>query len=158
MLSIEERRAHKNSYMRGWKRRNKESVNATNKKWKDSNRALVRARERDRANKKADTGPGYRALWLNNIKLRAKKKGLSFDITLDDLTFPDICPVLGIPMIARSGAFSDNSPSIDRIVPEKGYVKGNVQIISYRANRIKCHASLSDLKAIVSYMEKEITP
>lgn len=156
MLGVEEQRLQKNAYMREWKRKNKASVNATNKKWKDSNRDLVRARERDRVNKKAGTGKGYRALWLNNIKLRAKKKGLPFDLSLDDLVFPDVCPVLGIPMVARSGGFNDNSPSIDRIIPANGYVKGNVQIISYRANRIKCHASLSDLKAIVAYMEKEL--
>ena len=131
-----------------------ESRRQYNNRWKRSHAAVTRARERDRANKKADTGPGYRALWLNNIKLRAKKKGIPFDLTVDDLFFPDVCPVLGIPMIARSGRFHDNSPSIDRIVPEKGYVKGNVRIISYRANRIKCHASIEDLRAILSYMER----
>lgn len=127
-----------------------------NQAWKEKNRTTVRTRERERARKRAGTGEGYRALWLNNVKLRAKVKGIPFNITLDDLVFPDTCPVLGIPMIARSGAFHDNSPSIDRIVPEKGYVKGNVRIISYRANRIKCHASIEDLRAILAYMEREL--
>jgi len=146
-------RLKRNAYMRDWKKRNKAKVNKTNQKWKDDNRELVQTRERVRAFKRAGTGPGYRALWLNNIRLRAKKKGLPFDITLDDLVFPDVCPVLGIPMKARSGAFSDNSPSIDRTIPELGYVKGNVTIMSYRANRIKCHATLAELRAIVRYME-----
>ncbi len=95
---------------------------------------------------------------LCGLPTRSAEKGVPFDITLEDLVFPDVCPVLGIPLITRSGRFSDNSPSLDRIVPEKGYVKGNVQIMSYRANRIKCHASLAELKAIVAFMERQLAP
>lgn len=153
----DDKRLARNAYMRRWKRDNKKKVNRINNNWKDKNRDLVRSREKDRAYKRAGTGEGYRALWFNNIKFRAKKKGLPFDITLDDLVFPDVCPVLGIPIRARSGAFSDNSPSIDRTIPALGYVKGNVSIMSYRANRIKCHASLAELKAIVAYMERELS-
>jgi hypothetical protein len=147
-------RAAKNAYMREWKRQHKESVNRTNQKWKDANRQLVRDREKERARVRAGTGEGYRALWLNNTRLRAKKKGLPFDLTLEDVLIPEFCPVFGIPLIMRAGKFNDNSPSLDRIIPEKGYVKGNVIIMSYRANRIKCHASLAELKAIVAFMEK----
>lgn len=152
------KRLKKNAYMRAWKRANKAKVNATNQKWKDANRGKVRSIERRRAFLRAGTGEGYRALWLNNIRRRAKKKGLPFDLTLEDLVFPDICPVLGIPLVARSGKFNDSSPSLDRVVPELGYVKGNVAVMSYRANRIKCHASLADMKAIVAYMERHSGP
>jgi len=58
-------------------------------------------------------------------------------------------------MVMRSGSFHDNSPSIDRMIPAKGYVKGNVQIISYRANRLKAHGSLEDLRKIVAWMERQ---
>ncbi len=149
------RKLKRNTYMRNWKRKNKKKVNRINKKWKDANRSLVRSRERRRAFLKAGTGEGYRTLWLNNIKHRAKKKGLPFDLTLDDLIFPDECPVLGIPIKARSGKFSDNSPSVDRVVPDLGYVRGNVEVISYRANRIKCHATWDELDRIVRYIEKQ---
>ena len=125
-----------------------------NQKSKDRHREVVRKREAIRAHLRADTGPGYRALWLNNVKYRAARKGIPFDLTTDDLVFPAVCPVLGIPIRARSGSFSDNSPSVDRTIPALGYVKGNVVIMSYRANRIKCHASLDDLRKIVAYMEK----
>ena len=132
-----------------------------NTTWKAAHRAAsteiatkIRKREKEYANVRAGTGPGYRALWLSNTKARAKKKGLPFDLTLEDLFFPKTCPVLGIPLVERSGSFSDNSPSLDRTVPTQGYVKGNVAIMSYRANRIKCHATLAELKAIVAYMER----
>lgn len=124
-----------------------------NQAWKDANRPKVRDREREYARVKAGTGIGYRTLWLSNCKHRASKKGVPFNLTLEDIVFPDVCPVLGIPMVMRAGKFHDNSPSIDRMVPAKGYVKGNVQIISYRANRLKAHGSLEDLRKVVTWME-----
>jgi len=150
------KRKKRNAYMRAWKRKNKEKVNKTNQKWKDANRDLVRSRERERAYKRAGTGPGYRALWLNNIKHRAKKKGLPFDLTLEDLPIPAVCPILGIPLTMRSGSFHDNSPSIDRIIPAKGYVKGNVAIVSYRANRIKDYGTLDELRKVVAFLERHL--
>lgn len=150
------KREKRNAYMRAWKRKNKEKVNRVNQNWKDANRGLVRSRERERSYKRAGTGPGYRALWLNNIKFRAKRKGLPFDLTLEDLPIPETCPVLGIPLIMRSGSFHDNSPSIDRLIPEKGYVRGNVAIVSYRANRIKDYGTLDELRKVVTYLEKHL--
>jgi hypothetical protein len=148
-------RLARNKYMREWKRRNKDKVNKTNKKWKDKNRSLVREKERGYTSRKAGTGIGYRKLWLSNIRNRAKRKGLPFNLTLDDIEIPSHCPVLGIPIKERSGRFHDSSPSIDRIIPSRGYVKDNVQIVSYRANRIKCHATLDELRRIVQYLERE---
>ena len=47
-----------------------------------------------------------------------------------------ICPVLGIPLKVNVGGnrMSDNSPTLDKFIPSKGYAKGNVQIINWRAN------------------------
>jgi hypothetical protein len=46
------------------------------------------------------------------------------------------------------------SPSLDRIVPEKGYVEGNIAIISQRANTLKQDASLDDLRNLVTWLEE----
>jgi hypothetical protein len=48
-------------------------------------------------------------------------------------------------------AWRDNSPSLDRIVPEKGYVRDNVLVVSYRANRIKNDATISELQQIAAF-------
>lgn len=52
---------------------------------------------------------------------------------------------------AKARARKANSPSIDRIVSAKGYVKGNVQIISWRANKLRADASVQELKCVLAY-------
>lgn len=84
----------------------------------------------------------------------AKAKGIPFSITISDLLpVPDICPVLGIPMRPGPSGGADFSPSIDRIVPDRGYVKGNVIVVSLKANRIKNDATLADLQAVVKFYQ-----
>ena len=85
-------------------------------------------------------------------KYRAKKNNIPFDITPEDVIIPEVCPILGIKLEAGIGCQTDSSPSIDRINPNLGYIKGNIQVICYRANRIKNDASLDELKKIVDYM------
>jgi hypothetical protein len=65
------------------------------------------------------------------------KHGLPFDLALDDVVIPDACPVLGMKLETHRGAIGQNSPTIDRLVPSLGYVRGNVAIISNRANVLK---------------------
>ena len=61
-----------------------------------------------------------------------------------------MCPVFGIPLSqgCPSGAWTERytSPSIDRIIPELGYVKGNIQVISFLANVMKHNATKEQLK------------
>lgn len=82
---------------------------------------------------------------LGNAKYRAKKAGLPCSITLADIVIPDRCPLLDIPIIIGKDDFSPNSPSLDRLICEKGYVPGNILVISRRANTIKHNASLDEL-------------
>ena len=94
---------------------------------------------------------------LSSTKSVCEKDGIPYNITPDDLApYPLTCPVLGIAINwTNEGRGSPNdSPSIDRMIPELGYVKGNVRIISQKANRMKSNASLEELEAIVSYMRQ----
>jgi hypothetical protein len=92
---------------------------------------------------------------LRVAKKRAIQLGLEFNLELSDfLEIPAICPILGISLF-RSGP-RDNSPQIDRVIPAKGYVKGNVNIISGRANRIKSDATIKELEAILKYMKDHL--
>lgn len=83
---------------------------------------------------------------LSSAKYRAKKQGIPFDISVDDFDIPEFCPIFPhIPIIIGEGKHCFTSPSLDRIIPDLGYVKGNVQIISYRANRMKNDGTLQEL-------------
>jgi hypothetical protein len=88
-----------------------------------------------------------------NAKQRAKKKGIPFEIKLSDLTIPAVCPVLGIPLRRAKGGCDDNSPTLDEIRYGRGYVLGNVAVISYRANRLKSDAGTEEIRAVLAYME-----
>ena len=75
-----------------------------------------------------------------------------WDLTFKDLEWNRVCPVLGLELDYTLTSRAENSPSFDRIDPTKGYVKGNVIIISWRANRIKNDGTLEDFKKIVDYL------
>ena len=79
-----------------------------------------------------------------------------FNIDLDDIVLPKVCPLLNIPLSINSNN-KDYSYSLDKIDPKKGYVKGNVWVISFRANKIKNDASLSELELLTSNLRKYTT-
>lgn len=90
-------------------------------------------------------------------KTRASKAGVSFSITEDCFEIPEYCPVLGIKLEHSRGSkgYEDNSPSLDRIKPELGYVPGNVAIISMRANRLKNDGTLEEFRKLVKWLEAQ---
>lgn len=92
-------------------------------------------------------------------KFRVKKKtatytGWDFDIDFCDVDFPDVCPVLGIPLDYFAEQKSDNSISFDRVNSSKGYVKGNVVVMSWRANRIKNDGTADEHIKIAEFMKQ----
>lgn len=85
---------------------------------------------------------------------RVKGTDIPFTITEKDVIIPTHCPVLGIPLLIRpSMKDRERSAVIDRINPKRGYVPGNIVVISYRANRIKNDATLKELKALVRWLK-----
>ena len=83
---------------------------------------------------------------VSKARGRARASGVECTITADDLTIPDFCPLLGIQLRrCLGGSPGPGSPSIDRIDSSRGYVPGNVWVISHRANRIKGDASALEL-------------
>lgn len=91
---------------------------------------------------------------FKNAELRAKKKNIEFNIECSDIVVPDICPVLGIKIEVGEKVICDNSPTLDRIDISKGYIKGNIIVISNRANRLKNDATLNEIELIYNYYIK----
>jgi len=87
-------------------------------------------------------------------RFRAKQAGLEFNLNFGDIVFPKFCPVLGIEIDYFANKRSENCMSWDRIDPSKGYVTGNVVIMSWRANRIKNDGSKEEHQLIVDFLNK----
>lgn len=90
------------------------------------------------------------------IRLRhiAKLKGLPFNLEASDLVVPEKCPVLGTPFLYGEGYRDDTGPSVDKIIPALGYVKGNVEVISLRANRLKHDLTDgAELRLVADYID-----
>lgn len=111
----------------------KERKYAQHRKWLDANRE---------------------ATMIHNTRATAKEKNLEHDITKEDIYIPEYCPILGLKLEFSGNGYADNAPSVDRIDNTKGYIKGNVQVISWRANTLKRDATLEELKQLVNYLEK----
>lgn len=95
-----------------------------------------------------------RHLWYH-AKNRAKRFGLELNIEVSDIIIPDVCPILDIPITKGEGKAHDNSPSLDRIDPRLGYIKGNISVISYKANRYKSDMTIDTLQKLMVYMQKQ---
>lgn len=89
----------------------------------------------------------YKKYMLRSAKRRAKLQKVPFDLTPDDFDIPEVCPLLNIPLHFHIGELQAqfDSPSLDKIIPQLGYVKGNVLVISNRANTIKNNATIEEL-------------
>lgn len=134
---IERRAASKRAYYL----RNKAEITAKRKEYYKAHKDEIDARMRTyRVNNVA------RKMY-NDAKRRAEKLDLPFDLTIEyiDSIIPERCPVFGMELEVGVGHAQPHSPSLDRIRPEYGYLQGNVQVISNKANMMKNDASANDL-------------
>lgn len=136
-------------YIRGWALNNPEKTSAYGRKWTKNNPDKVKAKQHRRQ-------VSCNQL-LRVTKSRAKKKSIPFDLEPEDIEYPETCPYLGIILKHHLGEGcgpKDDSPSLDRIDPSKGYVKGNVEVISHRANMIKNCGTAEEHEKIAARMRQ----
>ena len=91
---------------------------------------------------------------LASAKSRAKRRGLEFNLTENDITIPENCPILGIKLnpVHYSKQDKEFSPCLDRVDNTKGYIKGNVAVISFKANRLKSELDKDILERLLKYV------
>ena len=126
-------------YMREWRKNNHHKFRAYNNKWNRKKRLEC---------------PEF--YMLSNSRVRAKKAGLPHTISLEDIIVPEFCPILRIPLQVGTQKQKQNSPSLDRIIPNLGYVPGNVQVISYLANTMKSYATPEQLHNFADWVLREV--
>lgn len=150
----DEQRAIKAEADRLYREKNAEKINARRAKYREENREAIRERSREYYKNSPE------CFVLHNIKTRAKKQGVPFDLTADDLETPEFCPVLGIKLersMNPKGGVTDCAPTVDRLIPELGYVKNNIIIVSHKANRIKNNATVEELEAVAWFYRNIFT-
>lgn len=100
------------------------------------------------------------AAFLNNARSRARRKGVPFDITKEQLVSiaTDKCPVFGVDFdwglsgMGHGRSSGDNAPSLDRVIPELGYIKENLVFISHLANKVKQDTTEKELYAVADWL------
>ena len=98
--------------------------------------------------------------WIKRSRCKGRKQGntrkeLSVDYYRTLISTH--CPLLGVELIYKKfegHRTPDNYATLDKIDPKLGYVEGNVQIVSFRANTLKNSATLKELQTIVANWEK----
>jgi len=122
--------------MNTWKKNNPERLKEYARKWDEKNPIKV---------------------LINQVKARAKRNGLDFDLKESDIVVPEFCPVLGLRLEWGTGkgrkVALDNSVSLDRTDSSKGYIKGNISIMSWRANNLKKNGTAEEHAKIAEYMK-----
>jgi hypothetical protein len=135
------------AYQNEYRKKNSEKVAI----WGKESRKRLQADEVKRAHKNELKRASFKrniihVLW-KRTKDRALKKGYDFNLEESDITIPELCPILEIPIFCGDRSNYNNSPTIDRVDNSKGYTKDNIKIISMLANTMKNSASIDELKA-----------
>lgn len=134
------------AWAREYRKKNLDKVKAVEAANRDRNR------ERRQQQQKALYHSNPQLTLWKNAKARASKKDIPFTITVEDIAIPDVCPVFKTPFKRGTRADKDYSPSLDRIDSTQGYIPGNVQVISFKANKHKGTLTPTEIKQLAEYI------
>ena len=132
-----------------------ESEFYTNRRRRDRLCVWCKVCTRAHVGRRAETPRIYVTWLIQRAKTRSRREGLPFDedLAADDVGVPQTCPLLGNPLDYSAPVSLHrpyNLPTLDRVVPELGYVRGNVWIVSWRANKLKSNGTLDEFKRMVA--------
>ena len=152
----------KREHNKKYKNKHKSQIDKYNAEYRMRPEVVERMREYHQTTKSSESLTSIFKNIARRCKNRAIEKDVPYAITWKDIEelYTTTCPILEIPLNWKSGTGrNDNTPSVDRIIPELGYVKGNIKIVSNLANMMKNSATLEQLKTftknILKYMNCE---
>jgi hypothetical protein len=137
-------------YDKQYRQNNQEAIKKYNKQYRQNNQEEIKKYKIQYRQNNLEKD------MIRRARRRAKQKNVPFNISEEDINIPNVCPVLGIPLEtgAGKGAIQPNSPSLDRIIPEKGYVKGNIIVVSNKANTMKSNATPKEIITVGEFYKK----
>lgn len=164
-----EQKLKRNEYMRQYRANNKEKMKEADKRkyLKKSNEIKQKRKDKwhsdvEQNRKKLREQRASNLPQAAYYSISQRKNQCHFDIDEEYIKsiWPkdNICPVFGVEMKRnQKGQSRDFSPSVDRIHPSKGYTKGNVVIVSFKANRMKNNGTVEDLKKVLHFYEHHMS-
>lgn len=164
-MTPEDRKTKARECTERWRRENPEAYQAIRRRFREKHKARLRAEEHQyyldnkehldqRARDRYYNDPDRHVKrLLGYARNRAKAKGLDFSLTKADIVIPELCPILGKPLEFGTDGPIGMSPSLDRVDSSKGYITGNVRVISHRANSLKSNSTIDEVRALLNYME-----
>lgn len=100
----------------------------------------------------------YRRGMLHRARAASKQHGIPCNLeSIEDIPYVTRCPIFGVELVMGSGTNHKWSPSLDKIVPSKGYVKGNIIVVSHFANSIKSNAAPDQIMAVAKFYKKLVS-
>lgn len=167
---LEQRRRLRREAAARSRKKNRDSYLKKRARYREKHRDTLRLRSKiyyasdpDAARRRTEAwvnkSPEWKCRWgmLASARRRARDRNLDCNLTMKDIVLPTKCPVLGVPFDLSGGTMGDWTPTLDRVDVRLGYIKGNVCVISNRANRLKSDASVEEVTAILKYMRSRLT-
>lgn len=117
--------------------------------------AGTRAHEMKLRWKLADAKWAWAVSAAGGMRSRSAIKGFPCDVDKEYVyaILTDTCPVFGTPFVfAGAGRANNDSPTVDKLDPAKGYVRGNIVVISQRANAIKSNATWKQIRRVADWL------
>lgn len=137
-----EKKAEKSVYDSAYRKKNKEKI-------------ILRGKEYYESYRRKHFLENPRKYLFNTAKSRAKQFSVEFSIVEEDIVIPQFCPILGYEL-AKGAGYVPNAMSLDRVDNTKGYIKGNVRVISRKANQLKSSINLEFAEKLIKYLKGEL--
>lgn len=135
-------------YKKVYRQKNRDKLNKNRRLYGKEHKLELSKKQRLRL----ESDPRHSLIY--NARQRARKKEIAFNLTVNDITVPAKCPALGMELKVGQRYCNSNSPTIDRIDNTKGYIKGNIIVVSHKANTIKNNATLEELNKVAEFYKK----
>ncbi len=126
------------------------------RKWAKFKKKRDAARAQEKNKRRNGKKKPLKTVLCAKARMRGRRDGREASIKHEDLSWPEYCPVLGLKLdyatvYGQRDSRNPALPSLDRWDNAKGYIKGNVFVISLRANQLKNNATADELEAVARY-------